>query len=282
MTATDAAAFRRHAGLQGRLLRHAGTVLALSVAGYVLVPILIALVMSFSDGNLLRFPITEWSLRWYRDFFASPQFVDALWNSLVIAAGAMVLSTLAGTAAAWAVVHHRIRGHRVLSLLILLPLFMPGVVLGLALAVTFGGASVFGYDVFGTRIMVVVAHSLWGIPMVFMLMEPAFRSLDATTLEASADLGAPPSATFIEIVLPEVSTAVLSGALFSFVISINEFYMALFLTTRDTQTLPVLMWLSLRSAGSPRLAVAAVILMTVAILTLLLLLFAYRRAAARK
>jgi putative spermidine/putrescine transport system permease protein/spermidine/putrescine transport system permease protein len=65
--------------------------------------------------------------------------------------------------------------------------------------------------------------------------------------------------TFFEIVLPSVSTGVISSALFAFVISLNEFVMALFLTTRDTQTLPVLMWLSLRSAGTPRL-VAAVIL----------------------
>jgi ABC-type spermidine/putrescine transport system permease subunit II len=79
-------------------------------------------------------------------------------------------------------------------------------------------------------------------------------------IEASYDLGGRPARTFFEIVLPMVSIGIISSALFAFVISLNEFVMALFLTTRDSQTLPVLMWLSLRSAGSPRLAVAAVIL----------------------
>ena len=266
------------AGLsQSRLLNIAGTLFALTIACYVLIPIIIAVVMSFNDGNMLRFPIREWSLKWYRDFFISPQFVDALVNSLVIALGTTLVATLFGTAAAWSIVRHRVAGCRLFSVLIMFPLFMPGVVLGLGLAITFGNVQLFGHDLFGSRLLVILAHSLWGVPLVYMLMEPAFRSLDSAMLEAAADLGARPGVTFIEIVLPEVSTAVLSGALFSFVVSINEFYMALFLTTRDTQTLPVLMWLSLRSAGSPRLAVAAVVLLSAVIISLMLIMVISRR-----
>jgi putative spermidine/putrescine transport system permease protein/spermidine/putrescine transport system permease protein len=108
-------------------------------------------------------------------------------------------------------------------------------------------------------------------------MDTAFQSLDREVIEASSDLGAPNWRTAVEIVLPSVSTSLLAGALFSFVISLNEFYMALFLTTRDTQTLPVLMWLSLRSAGTPRLAVAAVVLLFVVILALALIWLATRK-----
>ncbi|MDY0884049.1 hypothetical protein SMD27_14455 [Dongia soli] len=69
----------------------------------------------------------------------------------------------------------------------------------------------------------------------------------------------------------------MSSALFAFVISLNEFVMALFFTDRDTQTLPVLMWLSLRSAGTPRLAVAAVILASAVLASLILILLWYVR-----
>jgi ABC-type spermidine/putrescine transport system permease subunit II len=122
-----------------------------------------------------------------------------------------------------------------------------------------------------------IAHSLWAMPLVFMLMEATFRTIDHRILEASYDLGGRPVRTFFEIVMPMVSTGVVSSALFAFVISLNEFVMALFLTDRDTQTLPVLMWLSLRSAGTPRLAVASVILALAVFACLTLILVWYVR-----
>lgn len=265
--------------LERRILAIGSIGLVLAIAAFVLVPIVVAVVLSFSDSRLLRFPVSSWSLRWYQDFFGSHQFAQALVNSLWIAAGTTLVSVPVGTLAAWALRQwHRAR--RVLSFVVMLPLFLPGVVLGLGLAVTFGATEIFGWSIFGTRFIVVLAHSLWSMPLVFMIMDTAFRSLDKEVIEASADLGAPPLRTFFEIVLPSVSVSLLSSTLFSFVISLNEFYMALFLTTRDTQTLPVLMWLSLRSAGSPRLAVAAVILMFVVILALAVFyLFTRRRKA---
>jgi putative spermidine/putrescine transport system permease protein/spermidine/putrescine transport system permease protein len=130
----------------------------------------------------------------------------------------------------------------------------------LGVAIAFGGISIGGYAVYGSRELVMVSHSLWAMPLVFMLMEATFKTVDYRIVEASYDLGGGPVRTFFEVVLPMVSTGIVSSLLFAFVISLNEFVMALFLTDRDTQTLPVLMWLSLRSAGTPRLAVASVIL----------------------
>lgn len=257
----------RRAMFEHHALAIGSKLLLVSIAVFVLIPVVVAIVLSFSDGRLLRFPITAWSLRWYQDFFGSHQFTSALWNSLVIACGTTFLSVPVGTLTAWQLRRWK-RSGRLLSFLVMLPLFLPGVVLGLGLAVTFGATEIFGWSLFGTRLIVILAHSLWAMPLVFMIMETAFRSLNHEVIEASSDLGASPARTFFEIVLPSVSVSLLSGALFSFVISLNEFYMALFLTTRDTQTLPVLMWLSLRSAGSPRLAVAAVILMFVVIVAL--------------
>jgi ABC-type spermidine/putrescine transport system permease subunit II len=114
-----------------------------------------------------------------------------------------------------------------------------------------------------------------------MLMEATFRTVDHRILEASYDLGGRPIRTFFEIVMPLVSTGVISSALFAFVISLNEFVMALFLTNRDTQTLPVLMWLSLRSAGTPRLAVASVILALAVFACLTLIMLWYVRQLAK-
>jgi ABC-type spermidine/putrescine transport system permease subunit II len=263
------------------LLRVLASGFMLFVVAYIAIPIVINLTMSFSDAAMIRFPITGWSLRWYHDFFASEQWTGALVNSIVIALGTTVIATSAGILAAWAFERFPIPFKDGWYLLIMLPLFMPGVVLGLGVAIAFGGAVIGGYSIYGSRELVMIAHSLWAMPLVFMLMEATFRTLDHRILEASYDLGGRPIRTFFEIVMPLVSTGVISSALFAFVISLNEFVMALFLTNRDTQTLPVLMWLSLRSAGTPRLAVASVILALAVFACLTLIMLWYVRQLAK-
>lgn len=247
------------------------------IVAYILIPVLVTLVMSFNDAALIRFPITTWSLKWYADFLASPQWTEALGNSLIIATGTAAISTISGILAAWAFERYRLPFRDILYILIMLPLFMPGVVLGLGVAIAFGGLQIGGVALYGSRGLVMIAHSLWAMPLVFMLMEATFRTLDNRILEAAQDLGAPPGRVFFEVALPLVSTGVISSVLFAFVISLNEFVMALFLTDRDSQTLPVLMWLSLRSAGTPRLAVASVILATAVFACLTLILLWYVR-----
>jgi putative spermidine/putrescine transport system permease protein/spermidine/putrescine transport system permease protein len=259
------------------LLRVLAAGFMLFIIVFIAIPIVINLTMSFSDAAMIRFPITGWSMRWYRDFFGSEQWTAALVNSIVIALGTTVISTSAGVLAAWAFERFPIPFKDGWYVIIMLPLFMPGVVLGLGVAIAFGGASIGGYSIYGSRELVMIAHSLWAMPLVFMLMEATFRTIDHRILEASYDLGGRPVRTFFEIVMPMVSTGVVSSALFAFVISLNEFVMALFLTDRDTQTLPVLMWLSLRSAGTPRLAVASVILALAVFACLTLILVWYVR-----
>ncbi|MCB1379257.1 MAG: ABC transporter permease [Alphaproteobacteria bacterium] len=242
------------------IFRALGLGFVIFIIAYILIPILVTLVMSFNDAAMIRFPINAWSLRWYADFFGSGQWTGALGNSIVIAIGTALISTVAGVLAAWAFERHHIPFRDGIYLLIMLPLFMPGVVLGLGVAIAFGGLQIGDVSIYGSKGLVMVAHSLWAMPLVFMLMEATFRTVDYRIVEASYDLGGRPLRTFFEVVIPMVSTGIISSMLFAFVISLNEFVMALFLTDRDSQTLPVLMWLSLRSAGTPRLAVASVIL----------------------
>jgi putative spermidine/putrescine transport system permease protein/spermidine/putrescine transport system permease protein len=262
---------------QPALLQALAIAFTIFVISYILIPIVVTLVMSFNDAGMIRFPINVWSLRWYQDFFGSAQWTDALQNSIIIALGTTVISTSAGISAAWSFERFHIPLKDFWYLLILIPLFMPGVVLGLGVAIAFGGLKIGSYSIYGSRELVMIAHSLWAMPLVFMLMEATFRTIDHRIIEASYDLGGKPVQTFFEIVVPMVSTGVISSALFAFVISLNEFVMALFLTDRDSQTLPVLMWLSLRSAGTPRLAVASVILAGAVFACLMLIVLWYVR-----
>lgn len=263
--------------LQPAMFRGLSLAFTIFILAYILIPILVTLVMSFNDASMIRFPINTWSLKWYQDFFASEQWTGALKNSFAIALGTTLISTTSGILAAWAFQRFAIPFRDALYLLIMLPLFMPGVVLGLGVAIAFGGIQIGEFNVYGSPGLVMLAHSLWAMPLVFMLMEATFRTVDYRVVEASYDLGGRPVRTFFEVVLPMVSTGIISSGLFSFVISLNEFVMALFLTDRDSQTLPVLMWLSLRSAGTPRLAVASVILACTVFACLSLIMLWYVR-----
>ncbi len=263
--------------LQPNMFRALSLAFTIFILAYILIPILVTVVMSFNDAAMIRFPINSWSLKWYQDFFASEQWTEALKNSFVIAIGTTLISTTSGILAAWAFQRFAIPFRDALYLLIMLPLFMPGVVLGLGVAIAFGGIQIGQFNLYGSRGLVMLAHSLWAMPLVFMLMEATFRTVDYRVVEASYDLGGRPVRTFFEVVLPMVSTGIISSGLFSFVISLNEFVMALFLTDRDSQTLPVLMWLSLRSAGTPRLAVASVILASTVFACLSLIMLWYVR-----
>ncbi len=261
---------------QGSLLAALHKAHVAFVLAFIWIPIGLTSIMAFNDGGFLSLPIRGYSLRWFKEFFTSPLWVDALVNSLLVASSVAVLATLVGTSAAYAFNRFRLSRRSFWYFLALLPLFMPGVVLGLGLLISFGGL------LQGTLLFVILAHALWAMPLVFMVMEATFRQVDRRILEASWDLGATPLRTFAEITLPMVLTGLVSGALFAFVVSLNEFIMALFLTTRDTVTLPVLMWQSLRSAGTPILAVAALILVLIVLTALLIafVLYLFRRRFA--
>ncbi len=239
------------------LMRRAALAL---MAGFILLPLLVALVLSFSADTAVRFPVRSWGLRWYETFLSDPQWRRALANSVQIAVLTTALSVPIGTAAAWTFVTRIRRGAGLWYVALIFPLFLPGVALGLALAMTAGQVSLFGQPLYGGAFLVALAHSLLAAPLVFMVMETALRTLDPRLIEAASDLGASPLRRFFGIALPLVRTSLLAAVVFAFVVSLNEFVLSLFLTTRDTQTLPVLLWLSLRSATSPLLAVATTVL----------------------
>ena len=274
---SDGSAPLARRGIEPVVFRVLTLAFTIFIVAYVLIPIVVTLVMSFNDASQIRFPIKVWSFDWYSDFMASPQWTEALKNSFIIAVGTALMSTSSGILAAWAFERYDFPFKSLLYILIMMPLFMPGVVLGLGVAIAFGGLQIGGVTIYGSRGLVMVAHSLWAMPLVFMLMEATFRTIDNRVVEAANDLGAPPMRTFFEVVIPMVSTGIISSVLFAFVISLNEFVMALFLTDRDTQTLPVLMWVSLRSAGTPRLAVASVILALTVFACLSLIMLWYIR-----
>jgi ABC-type spermidine/putrescine transport system permease subunit II len=226
---------------------------------YIAIPLAITAVMAFSDDNIIRFPIRGYSGRWFSEFMKDPQWVSAAWNSLHIALLTAAMSMTLAVPAAYALARVR-TGRPLIQTMMLLPLFVPGVVLGISVAIGLGGFQVLGTELFGSKLLIACAHTLWALPLAITVLEPSFETMDRSLIEAGGDLGASPLRVFFDVTVPVTLTGIVSAGLFAFITSMNEFIMALFLTTRDTQTLPVRLWLSLRSSASPQLAVASFIL----------------------
>lgn len=244
------------------------TLAALLALGALVWPLIYAFWISFTPGEMLEPPRSQWSLRWYAEFFSRPRWMNGLANSLGIGLGAALISTVSGGGAAMAVARHRFRGRNLFQGAVLLPLFVPALVLGITLL-----PAMRTLGLWGTHFSVAAAHSLWGMPLVFLSVKGALENADPDLERAARGLGAGPATSFRLITLPLLAPALAVGAAMAFIVSLNELVMALFLCTAATDTLPKVIWPNLRYTLSPLVAAASGV--TVAVTVLLLLAAAW-------
>ncbi|MEE6209169.1 ABC transporter permease [Salarchaeum sp. III] len=226
----------------------------------IMLPILVVFVTSFQQGEYLTFPPSEYSLRWYGEFFASEEWLSAVVDSAVIGIGASVLATVLGVTGSLAVQRSDSVLTRVLPPIILLPLLLPPVVIGLTLLIY---VNRIGFT--SAYLNIVVAHTLWATPLVFFVMQSVFARFDWDLRDAGMDLGARPSRVFYHVVLPNVRSGVIISAVIAFIVSLQEFIMALFLKSYYVKTVPVLAWTSLESSLTPMVSVVSAFLVLASI-----------------
>ncbi len=246
----------------GRYIFH---IFALLMVGYFTLPMIVAVLMSFTPTRFLRLPTAKWSLRWYEAFFNDLKWMEGLWNSLIVSGITIVFALVVGMTAALAFSRYKFKWGVGLYTLALTPVFTPAVIIAMALL-----AVAYKANLWGGYMIIGIAHSLWAFPLVIMILRVSLESLDRSLEEAARGMGASPWMTFYTVILPLVAPSVLVGALFAFIISINEFIMALFLGTSETETLPRIIYPTLRYSLTPLVAAASGILMLVTVAVLLL------------
>jgi ABC-type spermidine/putrescine transport system permease subunit II len=230
----------------------AGRLCGATALTLLILPLVYAAWISFSPGELLEPPTGDWSLRWYRAFVNTPAWTRGLLNSLLIATMSATGATLTAAGAALSLTRVRFRGCRWLPAFLLLPLFVPHVVLGMGLLPVMQTAGLWG-----TRLSLALAHSLVGLPVAFLILRSALEQIDPELEQAARGLGAGPAATFVRVALPLWLPALALAGLVTFILSLNEFPIALFLCTPDTETLPKVIWPNLRYTLSPLAAAGA-------------------------
>lgn len=237
------------------------TVWLVVVFVFVLAPLVVIVVNSFSSVAYGAWPPPGWSTRWYANLLAQDGLGAAAVLSLQVAVAATILATALGTATALALVRHRAPGSRLMESFSLSPTVVPKVAFGFA-----GFIFLHRIGLFGGVAGLVLTHVVITLPFVVIVMTAALVRADATLDEAAADLGARPLRAFLLATLPQVRSAVVAAALFAFIISFDEVDMTVFLLTPDQTTVPVWMFTYMQKYQDPTLAALSAILIAAAVL----------------
>jgi len=233
--------------------------------GFIFLPFLVVIPVSFSDRPYLSLPEHALSLEHYREFLGDSGWLHALGRSTLIAALSTIAALVLGSLCAFGVWRMQPGPARWVQSIILLPLIIPTVVLGLA----FYRAWV-DLRIVNTMFGVVLAHTITSLPFVFITVSAALAHVDPKIEMAAKSLGASMPQTLAWVLVPMVLPGILSGALFAFVHSFDELIVVLFITSRGLETLPKKMWMSLEDDLTPVIACVAVLLCMLTLAFLLL------------
>lgn len=226
-------------------------------------PLLVIIASSFTPSTLFTLPPEAVTLEWYLEFLRDPAWAGAVKNSLIVGVGTTTIATTLSVLAAFGLHTSESDWLERFVPVMLVPLFLPPVVLGVALLAFLGS-----YNLHQTYFSIIVAHSLWATPISFLIFQAVMTQVNWGLRDAALDLGATPSRTFIEIVLPQIKEGLFAAGLIAFIISLQEFIMALFLSGHDTRTIPVLAWTSISQSLDPIVNVVSTLLIFVVVLGL--------------
>ena len=227
---------------------------AVAVLLFIYVPPLYVLLISFNPGLLPSVPtVTQMSLTWYGVLFTEERMIVAFKASVVTGVVTAVVTT--GLAVLASLAYLRMSNRSLLFNAVVFPMFVPGVIQGLSLAIVFKLV-----NVTSSLSTIAAGHILWSLPFAFIVILTSLSALRGSLLEAAQDLGANSWQTFRDIIFPLVSPGIVSAALFAFLLSFNEYIRAFFLAGGQ-DTLPIYMFGVMNAGTSPTIyALAGTIL----------------------
>lgn len=207
-----------------------------NIAGYafLVAPIAIVLVLSFSSGPNLSFPPPGLSLRWFRYLAGRDEFIRSAVVSLEIATLASIGAVALGLPASLALVRDRFPGKALIESVLMSPLVLPGIIAGIALLQYF---TIIGLTRSFTRL--VLAHLVICTPYAIRSITASLHGVDPSIEEASRTLGANGFTTFRRVLLPLLRPGVVAAFVFSFVTSFDNVVVSIYLIGADTVTLPL-------------------------------------------
>lgn len=228
---------------------------------FIYLPIFLIVAYSFNSDPINMMNWSGFTFDWYRQIFglknkisenalyieSTEQLLNALRNSLVVAALTTTIATVLGTATALGLYRFNFLGKKFYRVLLFAPMLMPDIVLGISLLLFFVGVGVS----LGLK-TIIIGQCSFLVSYVFIVVSARLAGMDRSLEHASADLGANEWTTFRRIILPQAMPGVIGGALLAFIISMDDLVITYFISGVDTQTLPIFIFGMLRRESSRR------------------------------
>jgi putative spermidine/putrescine transport system permease protein len=239
--------------------------MALGLA-FVYVPLLVVLISSFNTDRTFGWPPSGFTFEWWSRAWNNPGAREALATSVKAGLGATAVALVLGTMASFAVARYRFFGRESVSILILLPIALPGIVTGIALS----NAITTTLEPLGINFglfTVIVGHATFCVVVVYNNVLARLRRTGGSLEEASMDLGADVVQTFRYVTFPAIRSALLAGALLAFALSFDEIIVTTFTAGASVQTLPLWIFTNLaRPNQAPVVTVVAAVLIIASII----------------
>lgn len=245
---------------------------------YLVAPTLVVVPVSFSSTTALTFPPRGWSLRWYEAFFGQEKWIGSLWVSVRVALGTMVLATVTGVAAAYALHVSGFRLRNVINATLVSPLAVPSILI--AVGIFFVYAMIGG--LLNTLHGMVLGHTVVALPFVILTMTAGFNSYDMTQEMVARSLGASRFKAFMTVTLPQLKFSVATSLLLSFLVSFDELIISLMIASGPVSNLARVTFSTLRDDVDPTLAAASTLMLVVTSIPPLILHIVVNRAKRKE
>jgi putative spermidine/putrescine transport system permease protein len=231
---------------------------------FLLLPILVVIPVSFTEATIFRFPPQGFSLQWYAKIRSVDGLLGALWLSARIAALATAISLLLGTLCAIALVRDAVPGAGAIATFMVSPLMLPGLVLGIALLQAMRDVGL--RDAWWCLLL---AHVVITMPFVMRTVLASLSQFDFAMVDAARTLGCSYPLALWRVLVPNILPGFVSGALFAFIASFDNYPVSMFLVDVRTKTLPIQLLNYLEISPDPTLAAVSTVLIGLTILVLL-------------
>lgn len=222
---------------------------------FLLVPSLIVIPISFGNPGQIEFPPRQFSLELYRQFFTDPAWWGSTVQSLLVASLTTLAALVLAVPAAFALARSRLPARGILRGLFMMPMLVPVIVLGLGLYLQYSS-----WGLLDTTAGLVLAHVTLTTPYIMVSVMSGLHHADVALETVASIMGASRVRIFFRVVLPQLKAAIAVGALFAFLMSLDEVVVAYFLTGTASMTLPVKMYSSIRWELTPVLAAVSTLL----------------------
>lgn len=227
-------------------------------------PIALVIVYSFNESKIS----SVWggfSLKWYEKLFNDRAMFEALFNSILLGISSCFCATVIGTLAAVGMPKTKLKTNGIIEYVSTLPIMIPEIILGMVFLAFFSLLQLpFG------MLTLIIAHTAFCIPYIYMLVKARLVGLDKSIPEAARDLGASEFRVFADIILPLIAPAIASGCLLSFAMSFDDVIISLFVTGVSVNTLPIKIYTQIKTGVTPEInALCTIILVATVMLVFL-------------